>query len=109
MTDPRLFRSSDSVNRLLKNASNEPFENLANAIICMAADDYRTAIVEDDDEERDKLEQFFKSKWYRSLTRVNGLRLMRMLGEEAKETRRRVRRQRQTEERRKARLQAVAN
>jgi len=109
MTDVRLFRSSDSVTRLIKNASNDPYENLANAIICVAADDYRMAIIEDDDKNKESLEVFFKSQWYRSLTHLNGYRLMRLLSEEAMETRRKVRRQRQTEERRRARELANAN
>lgn len=101
-TDARLFRGSDSVNRLLKNSSNEPFENLANAIICVAADDYRMAIIESNDKEVDALERFFKSEWYRALTDTNGLKLMRLLGEEAKETRRKMNRKRMAQRRREA-------
>lgn len=48
-----------------------PYINLANAIVSVAADDYRTALKENNSELRENLEQFFHSKWYTILTKVD--------------------------------------
>lgn len=66
---------------------NSPYENLANAIIVKAADDYRKALK---DLKRNRsygpalqmkseCERFFHSDWFSALTTVDGNRLMGML------------------------------
>ena len=69
----------------------EAYENLANAIIVSAAEDYRTVLrvlKKHPDNERlrndaRKLEAFFESEWYGLLTEVDGSYLIRKLREEA--------------------------
>lgn len=63
----------------------EPFQNLANAIICVAADDYRTALATGDTELLSSLKRFFRSAWYRVLTGVDPEFLMSALDEECQE------------------------
>ena len=68
-----------------------PYENLANAIVVQAAKDYLTALKklkkDPNDEQsvytRDDCERFFRSPWYRGLTKVDGEYLMRKLRKEA--------------------------
>lgn len=48
----------------------EPYINLANAIVSVAADDYRTALEENNAELQRSLERFFYSNWYSVLTKV---------------------------------------
>lgn len=48
----------------------DPFQNLANAIVCTAADDYRAAIRSGDIELLEELDDFFSSEWYKQLTKV---------------------------------------
>lgn len=69
---------------------NDPYENLANAIITLAANDYRAALrtLERNPryapalQEKAALERFFRSEWYKLLTSVDGETLLRMLSEE---------------------------
>lgn len=48
-----------------------PYQNLANAIVAVAADDYRTALKDGDEELQASLERFFHSDWYGMLTNVS--------------------------------------
>lgn len=58
----------------------EPYENLANAIIILAAKDYRAALrrqkrhpnSRETQNTIDRLESFFRSAWYGVLTDVEG-------------------------------------
>ena len=63
----------------------EGYEDLANAIVKRAAIDYQKALCEDDKKVIKECLKFFKSKWYRNLTSLNGNMLARMLEIEAKE------------------------
>ncbi len=59
------------------------YENLANAIVAQAADDYRKILVlPQNDGSRRSLERFFRSEWYRILTNLDGELLMQMLKKE---------------------------
>lgn len=72
-----------------------PYEDLANAIIIKACNDYRTALkrVKKNPESKDainealSLERFFKSPWYQVLTSVDGEFLIRKIRAEAAERR----------------------
>lgn len=60
--------------------SGDPYENLANAIIIQAANDYRAALKKIKKNPRNKdaiadalsIERFFHSRWYGALTAVDG-------------------------------------
>lgn len=47
---------------------NDPYENLANAIILQAVKDYR---LHDDEQELASIERFFRSGWFGVLTRID--------------------------------------
>ena len=72
-----------------------PYEDLANAIIIKACNDYRTALkrVKKNPESKDainealSLERFFKSPWYQVLTSVDGEFLIRKIRAEVAERR----------------------
>ena len=72
---------SDSLEALFLDAD-DPYQNLANAIVAVAADDYRTALKEDNPKLKKSLEKFFRSDWYKVLTNVNGESLIGMLQSE---------------------------
>ena len=69
----------------------EPFEDLANAVIVQAAEDWREAVrvlnewPGDSDARRmkDECEAFLLSDRYEQLTKLDGARLLRMLRKEA--------------------------
>lgn len=66
-------------------ASIDPWQNLANAIVATAADDYRKALriyrLNPTDKRTlwqiDELERFFRSDWFKMLTTLNGAQLMK--------------------------------
>lgn len=66
------------------------YEDLANAIILQAAKDYRAARCKlkknpnnhTAQTEIDSVERFFRSKWYRCLTEIDGEMLIKKLKEE---------------------------
>lgn len=70
-----------------KKSVGNPYENLANAIIVQAVNDYRVALkkVKKNPNNRDaiqealSLERFFKSPWYETLTTVDGEFLIRKI------------------------------
>ena len=72
-----------------------PYEDLANAIIIKACNDYRTVLkrVKKNPENKDainealSLERFFKSPWYQVLTSVDGEFLIRKIRAEVAERR----------------------
>ena len=72
-------------------SSTKNYENLANAIILQAVRDYRTALkclkLNPNNRKalscKEEIECFFRSKWYLTLTSVDGEMLIRYLGEEA--------------------------
>lgn len=65
----------------------DPYENLANAVIAQAAEDYRAALkkIKAHPKNRDvinealRIERFFRSGWYQTLTSVDGECLIRRL------------------------------
>lgn len=67
-----------------------PYEQLANAIVIYAVEDYRIVLKRCKNHpadkkwgrERDKLERFFRSEWYKTLTNVDGEKLMAKIKEE---------------------------
>lgn len=71
-------------------SSTKNYENLANAIILQAVRDYRTALKcsklnpnnRNALSDKEEIEHFFRSKWYSTLTSVNGEMLIRSLNEE---------------------------
>lgn len=75
------------------NLSEDLYEKLANAIILQAVHDYRAALkrLKKHPNKRDiinevlKIEKFFKSQWYQSLTSVDGEYLINRLRKEASE------------------------
>lgn len=60
----------------------EPYQNLANAIIAVAADDYRTALKDNNEWLRSSIERFFDSEWYKVLTNIDGKYLIERLQKE---------------------------
>ena len=61
-----------------------PYENLANAIIIQAADDYREAYECGDIYTLCEVERFFKSDWIQALTNLDGIEILRRLQNECK-------------------------
>ena len=69
---------------------NNPYENLAHAVILQAVKDYRWArkkLKQNPKKREAKLmiedcERFFRSKWFTALTTVDGVTLLRKLEEE---------------------------
>ena len=68
----------------------DPYEKLANAIVLLAAKDYRSALKRLKKTPRNReakaaasdLERFFRSEWYAALTNVPGELLIQKLKEE---------------------------
>ena len=70
-----------SLDRLHRDAS-DPYQNLANAIVAVAADDYRDALKDGNEKLLASLEKFFHSSWYKTLTNVDSDTLLDMLHRE---------------------------
>lgn len=81
-------RSSASRNNLARDEEFEPYQDLANAIICVAADDYRAALREENDGLKRAVESFFFSDWYEMLTRVPPMLILSKLRHEYYSSRR---------------------
>lgn len=60
------------------------YENLANAIIIQAAEDYRKALNDSAQREQRTIERFFRSEWFGVLTGLDPETLIRKLKQEAK-------------------------
>jgi len=75
--------SSNSLRRLHWHKS-DPYEDLANAIVALAVDDYRAALDEEDQKLIDSIESFFFSKWFSALTRIDPQKLKQQLQQEAR-------------------------
>jgi len=58
---------------------NDPYENLANAIVLQAVKDYR---LHDDEQELASIERFFRSGWFGVLTSINPEMLISKLRKE---------------------------
>jgi len=57
----------------------DPYENLANAIILRAVEDYRLT---DNEKELEEIERFFHSDWFATLTRLDPDLLIKKLRKE---------------------------
>ena len=75
---------------IVNKQTGDPYENLANAVIAQAAEDYRRLLkrVKKNPANREALdealqvERFFRSGWYQRLTNVDGEFLIRKLQED---------------------------
>lgn len=75
---------------IVNKQTGDPYENLANAIIAQAAEDYRGLLkrVKKNPANREaldealRIERFFRSGWYQRLTNVDGEFLIRKLQED---------------------------
>lgn len=72
MQEQEMRAPSISYNHLLQieatsRVKTDPYQNLANAILCVAADDYRMALSNDRLQLQEDLESFFRSDWSRIL------------------------------------------
>lgn len=76
--ESNLGQTSASIDYLRKNVS-DPYQNLANAIVAVAVDDYRVVLEE---KLMARLERFFHLGWYKTLTNVNADILIGMLQKE---------------------------
>ena len=66
----------------LRNDEEDPYQNLANAIVCVAADDYRTALEKGDETLLLSLQRFFRSASCSVLTGIDTELLMDALNKE---------------------------
>ena len=74
---------------IVNKQAGDPYENLANAVIAQAAEDYRLLLKRAKKnpanrealEEALQIERFFRSGWYQRLTNVDGEFLIRKLQE----------------------------
>lgn len=80
MTDEQMKRPSTTLYRLKR--TSDPYQDLANAIVAVAVDDYRTALREDNAPVLKSLEQFFCSDWYKMLTNISSDALLSYLNRE---------------------------
>lgn len=77
-----------------KNLAKNPYERLANAIVLQAVSDYRTALQKirkypknkEAVDEALRIERFFRSQWYQTLTSVDGEYLINRLRREVSGT-----------------------
>lgn len=81
MKKEQMRQTSESLDRLRKDGE-DPYQNLANAIVAVAADDYRTALQSGDQKLKSRLEKFFHSAWYNMLTSLDADTLMGRLHQE---------------------------
>lgn len=88
MSEEGMRSGADSLDRLDRFITEDadPYQNLANAIVAVAADDYRTALKDDNQKLKGSLEKFFRSDWYKVLTSVDGNNLIRLLQREHSES-----------------------
>ena len=76
-------KNSRSLDRLdLDFKLEDPYINLANAIVAVAADDYRSALKKNNWKLKERLEKFFHSSWYSTLTKLDGDNLIALLQKE---------------------------
>ncbi len=67
------------------------YENLTNAIIFQAVKDYRTAVRRENKYEQEHLEKFFKSEYFKILSRIDGEKLIQRLKTEKENKRKKPR------------------
>lgn len=80
--------------KVVGEANNAAYEDLANAIVLQACKDYKSAYrrylrrygrADRTDPQMAELEKFFRSDWYKTLTSVDGEYLMKRLQDEVAE------------------------
>lgn len=81
MSEIEMRQPAESLHYLQQN-SGDPWQNLANAIVAVAADDYREALKVGNHKAMKKLDKFFHSDWYHTLTNIDGDVLLRLLHRE---------------------------
>lgn len=81
MSDKELSAPSNSLCHL-RTKGIDPYQNLANAIVCVAADDYKSALESNNTNLLENLTEFFHSDWYKTLTRIRAEDLIRLLHQE---------------------------
>ena len=62
----------------------DPYENLANAIVAVAAEDYKFALKKKDENLKNVLENFFHSEWYKTLCPLDPDFILDNVAKEAK-------------------------
>lgn len=75
---------------MLNTSTISGYENLANAIIIQAAEDYRRALESDNRGTLREIERFFRSDWFIVLTDLNPELLLKRLKQEAKNDNKRI-------------------
>lgn len=86
MTKSEMRRGVDNLDDILWSTDEEPYQKLADAIVAVAADDYRTALRSNNRKLRSSLEDFFRSGWYKILTTIDGELIMSQLQREMSES-----------------------
>ena len=66
------------------------YEELANAIVLQAVEDYRTALMAGEENKAKACENFFRSEYYMILTNVNGENLIKQIRKEVEETKKKL-------------------
>ena len=66
-----MSKKTDRINRCAYDINDHPYNDLANAIIAQAANDYRVAKKKRDKSEIKFITDFFYSGWYSMLTKVD--------------------------------------
>lgn len=79
--ESQMKQPSVSLSRL-RNGMSDPWQDLANAIVAVAVDDYRMALQYNNTGLLESLEKFFYSDWYKQLTNLNPHNLLSLLRKE---------------------------
>ncbi len=78
-----VLKPSDGVQEIHQNPS-DPFQDLANAIVATAVDDYRAALKAKNERMLESIETFFYSGWFKTLTTLDPRELVTRLRAERK-------------------------
>lgn len=75
-----MYKASESRDRLgMISYDTDPYRYLADAIVCMAADDYRFALERNNKKLIKDLEKFFNSDWAKLISSVSPVLIMRLI------------------------------
>lgn len=89
-----MIKVKKNKSKVVGEANNAAYEDLANAIVLQACKDYKSAYrrylrrygrADRTDPQMAELEKFFRSDWYKTLTSVDGEYLMKRLQDEVAE------------------------
>lgn len=81
MSSQEMTRTTESLFRLEYDRDN-PYQSLANAIVAIAVDDYRSALQSKNNELESSVNDFFDSNWFRMLTKVDASVLKSLIRKE---------------------------